>query len=232
MAPDAHDPNVKVGTMMTTADMALLHDPEYNAISKDFHQNPEKLADEFARAWFKLLHRDMGPKTRYMGPEVPEEELIWQDPIPKGKSFDIDNAKSRILKSGLTNKEMIETAWCSAFSFRESDLRGGANGARIALEPQISWESNKPDQLANKLDENKCKKIIEYSKKVLLEAIKKGGSSIRDFKNISGKEGAFQKIFKVYDREGLKCKKIKCKGVIQKKMISNRSTFFCNSCQK
>ncbi len=90
----------------------------------------------------------------------------------------------------------------------------------------------KPDQLANKLDENKCKKIIEYSKKVLLEAIKKGGSSIRDFKNISGKEGAFQKIFKVYDREGLKCKKIKCKGVIQKKMISNRSTFFCNSCQK
>ena len=90
----------------------------------------------------------------------------------------------------------------------------------------------KPDQLANKLDENKCKKIIEYSKKVLLEAIKKGGSSIRDFKNISGKEGAFQKIFKVYDREGLKCKKIKCKGVIQKKRISNRSTFFCNSCQK
>ena len=151
MAPDAHDPNVKVGTMMTTADMALLHDPEYNAISKDFHQNPEKLADEFARAWFKLLHRDMGPKTRYMGPEVPEEELIWQDPIPQGKSFDVDSAKSRILKSGLTNKEMIETAWCSAFSFRESDLRGGANGARIALEPQISWESNKPDQLAKVL---------------------------------------------------------------------------------
>ena len=173
MAPDAHDPNVKVGTMMTTADMALLHDPEYNAISKDFHQNPEKLADEFARAWFKLLHRDMGPKTRYMGPEVPEEELIWQDPIPQGKSFDVDNAKSRILKSGLTNKEMIETAWCSAFSFRESDLRGGANGARIALEPQISWESNKPDQLA---------KVLPILKEIAAES----GASLADIIVLAG----------------------------------------------
>ena len=151
MAPDAHNPDVKVGTMMTTADMALLYDPAYNTISKDFHKNPEKLADEFARAWFKLLHRDMGPKSRYMGPEVPEEELIWQDPIPEGKSFDVEKAKTQILESGLTNKEMIETAWCSAFSFRGSDLRGGANGARIALEPQKSWESNKPDQLSKVL---------------------------------------------------------------------------------
>ena len=173
MAPDAHDPNVKVGTMMTTADMALLHDPEYNAISKDFHQNPEKLADEFARAWFKLLHRDMGPKTRYMGPEVPEEELIWQDPIPQGKSFDVDSAKSRILKSGLTNKEMIETAWCSAFSFRESDLRGGANGARIALEPQISWDSNKPDQLAKVLP-------------ILTEIAAESGASLADIIVLAG----------------------------------------------
>ncbi len=151
MAPDAHNPDIKVGTMMTTADMALLYDPAYKVISKDFHKNPEKLADEFARAWFKLLHRDMGPKARYMGPEVPDEELIWQDPIPEGKSFDVVKAKTRILESGLTNKEMIETAWCSAFSFRGSDLRGGANGARIALEPQNSWESNKPDQLSKVL---------------------------------------------------------------------------------
>ena len=182
MAPDAHDPNVKVGTMMTTADMALLHDPEYNAISKDFHQNPEKLADEFARAWFKLLHRDMGPKTRYMGPEVPEEELIWQDPIPQGKSFDVDSAKSRILKSGLTNKEMIETAWCSAFSFRESDLRGGANGARIALEPQISWESNKPDQLAKVLPI--LKEIAAESEASLADIIVLAGNVA--IENVSG----------------------------------------------
>ena len=173
MAPDAHDPNMKVSTMMTTADMALLHDPEYNAISKDFHQNPEKLADEFARAWFKLLHRDMGPKARYMGPEVPEEELIWQDPIPQGKSFDVDSAKSRILKSGLTDKEMIETAWCSAFSFRESDLRGGANGARIALEPQISWGSNKPDQLA---------KVLPILKEIAAES----GASLADIIVLAG----------------------------------------------
>ena len=173
MAPDAHDPNVKVGTMMTTADIALLHDPEYNAISKDFHQNPEKLADEFARAWFKLLHRDMGPKTRYMGPEVPEEELIWQDPIPEGKSFEVDSAKSLILKSGLTNREMIETAWCSAFSFRESDLRGGANGARIALEPQVSWESNKPGQLA---------KVLPILKEIAAES----GASLADIIVLAG----------------------------------------------
>jgi len=151
MAPDAHDPSKKVSTMMTTADIALLKDPIYNEISKDFHKNPDKLADEFARAWFKLLHRDMGPKSRYMGPEVPEEDLIWQDPIPKGSDFDVNLAKKLLKECDLSIQEMIETAWCSAFSFRGSDLRGGANGARIALEPQKSWKSNKPDQLTKVL---------------------------------------------------------------------------------
>jgi catalase-peroxidase len=152
MAPDAHDSSKKVTTMMTTADMALLKDPIYREISEDFHKNPDKLADEFARAWFKLLHRDMGPKSRYMGPEVPGEDLIWQDPIPKGKDFDVSKAKDLIKSAGLTIQEMIETAWCSAFTFRGSDLRGGANGARIALEPQKNWTANKPDQLTKVID--------------------------------------------------------------------------------
>src|SRR6056300_858847 len=152
MAPDAHDSSKKVTTMMTTADMALLKDPIYTEISEDFHKNPDKLADEFARAWFKLLHRDMGPKSRYMGPEVPAEDLIWQDPIPKGKDFDVSKAKDQIKSSGLTLQEMIETAWCSAFTFRGSDLRGGANGARIALEPQKNWAANKPEQLTKVID--------------------------------------------------------------------------------
>jgi len=152
MAPDAHDSSKKVTTMMTTADMALLKDPIYREISEDFHKNPDKLADEFARAWFKLLHRDMGPKSRYMGPEVPAEDLIWQDPIPKGKDFDVSKAKDQIKSSGLTLQEMIETAWCSAFTFRGSDLRGGANGARIALEPQKNWAANKPEQLTKVID--------------------------------------------------------------------------------
>ncbi|MBL6624289.1 MAG: catalase/peroxidase HPI [Rhizobiales bacterium] len=152
MAPDAHDTSKKVTTMMTTADIALLKDPSYKQISEDFHKNPDKLADEFARAWFKLLHRDMGPKSRYMGPEVPSEDLIWQDPIPKGKDFDVSKAKDQIKSSGLTLQEMIETAWCSAFTFRGSDLRGGANGARVALEPQKNWAANKPEQLTKIID--------------------------------------------------------------------------------
>ncbi|MBL6771090.1 MAG: catalase/peroxidase HPI [Rhizobiales bacterium] len=152
MAPDAHDTSKKVTTMMTTADIALLKDPSYKQVSEDFHKNPDKLADEFARAWFKLLHRDMGPKSRYMGPEVPSEDLIWQDPIPKGKDFDVSKAKDQIKSSGLTLQEMIETAWCSAFTFRGSDLRGGANGARVALEPQKNWAANKPEQLTKIID--------------------------------------------------------------------------------
>ena len=152
LAPDAEDPSKKVPTMMTTADMALREDPIYNKISKRFHENPEELADAFARAWFKLLHRDMGPVGRYLGPEVPSEELIWQDPVPAGNTgYDVESVKSQISDSGLTIQEMVETAWASASTFRGSDMRGGANGARIRLAPQKDWEANKPEQLARVL---------------------------------------------------------------------------------
>ena len=152
MAPDAEDSSKKVPTMMTTADIALREDPIYKDISKRFHENPEEFADAFARAWFKLLHRDMGPKSRYLGPEVPEEELIWQDPVPEGNSnYDIDSVKAKILESNLTIQEMVETAWASASTYRGSDMRGGANGSRIRLSPQKDWEANKPEQLAKVL---------------------------------------------------------------------------------
>ena len=152
LAPDAEDSSKKVPTMMTTADLALKEDPIYNKISKRFHENPDEFADAFARAWFKLLHRDMGPKSRYLGPEVPSEELIWQDPIPEGNAdFDIAAVKSLIKESGLSIQEMIETAWASASTFRGSDMRGGANGARINLAPQKDWKVNKPQQLAKVL---------------------------------------------------------------------------------
>lgn len=152
LAPDAEDASIRVPTMMTTADMAMLEDPIYKKISKRFHDNPEEFADAFARAWFKLLHRDMGPVTRYMGPEVPEEELIWQDPIPAGNAdYDVDAVKALIKEGGLTVEEMVETAWASASTFRGSDMRGGANGARIRLAPQKDWEANKPKQLARVL---------------------------------------------------------------------------------
>ena len=152
MAPDAEDPSVKVPTMMTTADMSMREDPIYKKISKRFHENPEEFADAFARAWFKLLHRDMGPRSRYLGPEVPEEELIWQDPIPKGNSdYDVSAVKAKLSDCGLSIQEMVETAWASASTFRGSDLRGGANGSRIRLSPQKDWEANKPEQLAKVL---------------------------------------------------------------------------------
>ena len=148
MAPDAHDNSKKVTTMMTTADMAMREDPEYNKISKRFHENPDQFADAFARAWFKLLHRDMGPKSRYLGPEIPDEDLIWQDPVPKGKSdYDINLIKEKISNLNLSIQEMVETAWASASTFRCTDMRGGANGSRIKLAPQINWEANKPEQL-------------------------------------------------------------------------------------
>ena len=153
MAPDAEDPSIKVPTMMTTADIAMIEDPEYKKISVRFHENPSEFADAFARAWFKLLHRDMGPKSRYMGPEIPEEELIWQDPVPEGNSdYDLNILKEKILASGLNNQEMIETAWASASTYRGTDMRGGANGARIRLEPQKNWEVNKPKSLSKILD--------------------------------------------------------------------------------
>ena len=156
LAPDAEDGTKKVPTMMTTADMALREDPEYKKISKRFHENPDELANAFAKAWFKLLHRDMGPKSRYLGPEVPTEEFIWQDPVPAGDSkYNIELAKEKILQSDLTIQEMVETAWASASSYRASDMRGGANGARLRLEPQRNWEANKPNQL------EKVLKILE-----------------------------------------------------------------------
>jgi len=155
LAPDAEDASVRVATMMTTADMALRIDPAYEKISRRFHQDPEEFADVFARAWFKLTHRDMGPRARYLGPEVPAEVLIWQDPIPSVDyeltDADIEELKTKILDSGLTIGELVTTAWASASTFRGSDMRGGANGSRIRLAPQKDWEVNQPKQLAKVL---------------------------------------------------------------------------------
>ena len=155
-APDAEDPSIRVGIMMTTADMAMREDPEYRKISQHFHKNPDEFADAFARAWFKLTHRDMGPKARYLGPEVPAENLIWQDPVPAVDhelidTADIADLKSKILASGLSVSELVYTAWSSASTFRGSDKRGGANGARIRLAPQKDWDVNQPKQLAKVL---------------------------------------------------------------------------------
>jgi catalase-peroxidase len=163
MAPKAHDPSRKQITIMTTADMALRMDPSYEKISRDYHANPEKFADAFARAWFKLTHRDMGPKSRYVGPEVPAEDLIWQDPVPPVDhplvgDADIKDLKAKVLASGLTVSELVSTAWASAASFRGSDKRGGANGARIRLAPMKDWDVNQPAQLQkvlSKLEEIK-----------------------------------------------------------------------------
>ena len=152
LAPDAEDSSKRVPTMMTTADIALREDPSYKEISKRFHENPEEFADAFARAWFKLLHRDMGPKVRYMGPEVPSEELIWQDPVPAGNTnYDIEAVKAKLSDSGISIQDMVEPAWASASSYRGSDMRGGANGARIRLSPQKDWEANNPEKLQSTL---------------------------------------------------------------------------------
>jgi catalase-peroxidase len=155
--PDAHDPSKRHAPIMTTADLALRMDPIYGPIAKRFHENPDELADAFARAWFKLTHRDMGPPSRYLGPEVPAEELIWQDPIPEVdhelvNADDISTLKAKILASGLSISELVSTAWVSAATFRVSDKRGGANGARIRLAPQREWEANLPAQLAKALE--------------------------------------------------------------------------------
>jgi len=148
MAPQVDGSGEKVSPAVTTADMAMIMDPEYRKISEKFHADIDYFADAFARAWFKLLHRDMGPKNRYLGPEVPAEELIWQDPVDAGNdSYDVDAVKAAIKDSGLSVQEMVETAWASAATYRGSDMRGGANGARIRLAPQKNWAANKPDQL-------------------------------------------------------------------------------------
>ncbi len=151
MAPTAGDASKKQRLMMTTADIALKVDPEYLKISKHFHENHKAFEDAFARAWYKLTHRDMGPIDRYLGPEVPQEELLWQDPVPKVdyllSESDVESLKKMILSSGLTVSQLVKTAWASASTFRGSDKRGGANGARIRLEPQRSWEVNNPAEL-------------------------------------------------------------------------------------
>jgi catalase-peroxidase len=156
MVPDAHDPSKRHAPIMTTADMAMRMDPIYEKISRRFHKNPEEFADAFARAWFKLTHRDMGPLSRYIGPEVPKEDLIWQDPLPAVDhelidEQDIATLKNKILASGLSISQLVSTAWASASTFRGSDKRGGANGARIRLAPQKDWEVNQPAQLNNVL---------------------------------------------------------------------------------
>ncbi|MGO9445276.1 MAG: catalase/peroxidase HPI [Thiobacillaceae bacterium] len=155
-APAADDASKRVQIIMTAADMAMRMDPIYEPIARHFHKNPEEFADAFARAWFKLTHRDMGPKSRYLGPEVPKEDLIWQDPIPAVdhelvKDADVAALKAKVLASGLSVSELVSTAWASASTFRGSDKRGGANGARIRLAPQKDWEANQPTQLAKVL---------------------------------------------------------------------------------
>ena len=165
LAPAAHDASKRVTTIMTTADLSLRMDPIYKPIAKRFHENPEEFADAFARAWFKLTHRDMGPRSRYLGPEVPAEDLIWQDPVPAvdhpliGKK-DIALLKAKIMDSGLSISQLVSTAWASASTFRGSDKRGGANGARIRLEPQKDWEVNQPTTL---------KKVLKVLKKIKKE---------------------------------------------------------------
>lgn len=176
MIPDAHDPSKKYPPTMTTADMALRFYPPFEPISRRFHKDPKAFADAFARAWFKLTHRDMGPKARYLGPEVPKEDLIWQDPIPKVNhklvnKKDTDGLKKKILNSGLSIAELVYTAWSSASTFRGSDFRGGANGARIRLEPQINWEVNQPKQL---------EKVLK-----VLKGIQKDFNNRKDGKKVS-----------------------------------------------
>jgi catalase-peroxidase len=162
MVPDAHDKNKMHPPMMQTTDLSLRMDPSYGPISKHFYNNPDEFADAFARAWFKLTHRDMGPKACYLGNEVPKEELIWQDPVNKPKyklkKSDIKTLKSKISKSKLSVSELVSTAWASASTYRGSDKRGGANGARVTLEPQISWDVNDPKQI------NKVIKTLEKIK--------------------------------------------------------------------
>ncbi|MBU0904957.1 MAG: catalase/peroxidase HPI, partial [Firmicutes bacterium] len=180
MAPDAEDDSIKVKTMMTTADMALRMDPSYEKISRRYYENMNEFADAFARAWFKLLHRDMGPKERYWGPEVPEEVLIWQDPVPKAENTltfeELNDLKEKILASGLTSQQLVKTAWASASTYRGSDKRGGANGARIRFAPQLNWEVNEPEELASVLNVYENLKTSTGNKVSLADLIVLGGN--------------------------------------------------------
>jgi catalase-peroxidase len=177
---DAHDPSIRRNPIMTDADMAMVKDPEYRKISERFYKDPAYFAETFARAWFKLTHRDMGPKVRYIGPDVPKEDLIWQDPIPAGnKDYDVKAVKTAIANSGLSIGEMVAIAWDSARTFRASDMRGGANGARIRLAPQKDWKGNEPERLAKVLD--------------VLESIASGnGASLADVIVLTGNVGVEQ----------------------------------------
>ncbi|EGR2731035.1 catalase/peroxidase HPI [Vibrio parahaemolyticus] len=177
---DPENPNVRHNPIMTDADMAMKMDPEYRKISERFHSDPAYFADTFARAWFKLTHRDMGPKARYIGPDVPQEDLIWQDPVPNGNAnYDVDAVKAKIAASGLSVSDMVTTAWDSARTFRQSDKRGGANGARIRLAPQKDWQGNEPERLARVLP--------------VLESIAKDtGASVSDVVVLAGNVGIEQ----------------------------------------
>ncbi|TXM15015.1 catalase/peroxidase HPI [Vibrio parahaemolyticus] len=177
---DPENPNVRHNPIMTDADMAMKLDPEYRKISERFHSDPAYFADTFARAWFKLTHRDMGPKARYIGPDVPQEDLIWQDPVPNGNAnYDVDAVKAKIAASGLSVSDMVATAWDSARTFRQSDKRGGANGARIRLAPQKDWQGNEPERLSRVLP--------------VLESIAKDtGASVADVVVLAGNVGIEQ----------------------------------------
>jgi catalase-peroxidase len=178
LAPGAHSPERRLPTMMTTADMAFKMDPEYRKISERFRANPDEFADAFARAWFKLTHRDMGPKVRYLGPEVPQEDLIWQDPVPTGYtpvSSEVALLKSKILDSGLTVSELVKAAWASASTYRQSDHRGGANGGRIRFGPQRDWEVNDPAELSRVL--TKLEEIRGESEVSMADMIVLGGTA-------------------------------------------------------
>ncbi len=199
LIPDAHDPSIKHRPMMTTADLALKFDKKYEAISRRFHKDHQAFADAFAKAWFKLTHRDMGPPIRYLGPEVPKMEFIWQDPLPKAEgpvidAKEIESLKKEIMQSGLSIPQLVTTAWASASTFRQSDLRGGANGARIRLAPQKDWEVNQPEELAKVLAKlegiqksfNKGNKKVSMADLIVLggcaaieEAAKKGGHTVK-----------------------------------------------------
>ena len=179
---DVEDPSIRYNPIMTDADMAMIKDPAYRKISERFYKDPDYFTQVFARAWFKLTHRDMGPKVRYIGPEVPQEDLIWQDPIPAGKSnYDVAAVKAKIAASGLSVSEMVSTAWDSARTYRGSDMRGGANGARIRLAPQKDWEGNEPARLAKVL-------------KVLEGIAKDSGASVADVIVLAGNVGLEQAI--------------------------------------
>ena len=177
---DAENPSIRRNPIMTDADMAMKMDPDYRKIAERFHKDPQPFAEAFARAWFKLTHRDMGPKARYIGPDVPKEELIWQDPVPAGRTdYDVAAVKAKIAASGLSISEMVSTAWDSARTYRGSDKRGGANGARIRLAPQKDWEGNEPVRLA---------KILAVVEKIAAET----GASVADVIVLAGNVGIEQ----------------------------------------